>query len=198
MGSAAGERTAAADEGQLATLRRLETIRRRAAALERHAGEDLAVLRRLHDGADFLAEIGREVVIVGRHDDILIGVSACVPGWKAPRDELRFPVPRRHGQDQKLNSALLDLFDHPRNGVVVLGVLVFGLGDVVGVFRVRRRELDEGHEPLTGLNGGLLPLVKRELRLEVLGRLFLQPALFLFPGEALSCLRVDRTGCWHQ
>ena len=102
-------------------------------------------------------------------------------------------VARRHGEDQERDVALDDLLDDPRDGVVVLGVLVLRALDIVRILGVRRRELDEGHEFGARLDGLLLALEQCDLLLERLEVVVLLARFSLpgFPFVAPAGLRID-------
>src|SRR5690606_23802083 len=101
MSAATGQRAAAANEGPLPALLGLEEVRRCAAALQFHAGEDLLEGLGLDDPAHFDAEVAREVVVIGRDDAVLVREAPDEPRRQTAGNLLAFAVPRRHGQDQK-------------------------------------------------------------------------------------------------
>jgi hypothetical protein len=178
--AAARQRTAEAHERPHAAARGLEPVLGRSAPLQARVGEHLLVLRRGDDAAHVGAEVLGEVVVVGRHDDVLVRVPAEIPRRQAPGDQFALPVPRRHGEDQELDAATLDFLDDLGDGLVVPRVLVLGPVDVVRVFRVRHGELHKGHEVVAGLHGALLTLQQGEL---LPGRFLLHRGQFVGQAE---------------
>src|SRR5207342_3873320 len=77
---AAGDRGSTADAEHHAAGGSLDAIDRGGFLLDLELGEDLAILRRLHNVADLAAEIPRVSLVVGRDDHRALWVAADVPG----------------------------------------------------------------------------------------------------------------------
>src|SRR5262249_24593910 len=108
--SASVESAANADRVIAAALRCVPTSARLAVLGELHV-KDLGILFRFHKVANVAAEIFGKRKARRCRNEVLLGMSAEIPGRKASRCKFALAVARRHQQHESVHLTALDTFE---------------------------------------------------------------------------------------